>query len=486
MLNPGETANLVISLENEIGWVNAASIIATLETDNPDITITTPNAAYGNIANNSSASATFQFSVDPLISLGDIIFSLNISGFGSGGYQYSNVLTIATQVSLNQQGFPYDTNSELKATQVIIDLDNDGNNEIIMADYFGMVRVISDGVELDNMNFPFDTGDQIWGSISSADLDGDGFEDFVVSSKSGSLYVFDINGLKFQYDADRWLIATPVIGNIDLDSDLEIIVGGYQSPTSSSPLFAINHDGSEVQGFPYIIGEKMKSGVALADIDGNGIQDIIFGTDGDNLYVLLDDLSIAEGFPIDLGSNLRSEPAVLNTGQEQIILIGCANDNFYGINVDGSLRFVVPTGDDIYTSPSFYETSDGIEIYFGSDDGNIYGLDIDGNNLSGYPLSISSGAIVGSVVFSDLNSDGFTDMIVVDDSGKIYGQSLDGQVIQGFPIAHPFPFSSSPQIVDYDGDGDLEVIVGSAGDLVNIDLKLSLIHISEPTRPLYI
>ncbi|MDC1050775.1 dockerin type I domain-containing protein, partial [Candidatus Marinimicrobia bacterium] len=232
-----------------------------------------------------------------------------------------------------------------------------------------------------------------------------------------------------------------------------------------------NHDGSEVQGFPYIIGEKMKSGVALADIDGNGIQDIIFGTDGDNLYVLLDDLSIAEGFPIDLGSNLRSEPAVLNTGQEQIILIGCANDNFYGINVDGSLRFVVPTGDDIYTSPSFYETSDGIEIYFGSDDGNIYGLDIDGNNLSGYPLSISSGAIVGSVVFSDLNSDGFTDMIVVDDSGKIYGQSLDGQVIQGFPIAHPFPFSSSPQIVDYDGDGDLEVIVGSAGDLVNIDLK---------------
>ena len=471
VLNPGETANLIISLENEIGWVNAASIIATLETENPYITIISSNAAYGNIANDNFASASFQFSVDPLIDLGDIEFHLNISGFGSDGFEYSDILSVVTEVSLHQDGFPYDTNSELKAAPVIVDLDNDGDNEIVIADYFGMVRLINDGVEIENDHFPYDTGDQIWGSISSADLDGDGYEDFVVSSKSGYLYIFDINGLKVEYNAERWLIATPVIGNIDADADLEIIVGGYQSPTSSSPLFAINHDGSVVDGFPYIVGEKIKSGVALADIDNNGIQDIIFGTDGDNLYVLLDDLSIADGFPIDLGSNLRSEPAVLDTGNEKIILIGCANNNFYGINEDGTLRFVIPTGDDIYTSPSFYESSTGIEIYFGSDDGNIYGLDINGNNLIGFPISISSGAIVGSVIFSDLNSDGNVDIIAADDSGKIHGLSLDGQIIQGFPINHSFPFSSSPQIVDYDNDGDLEIIVGSAGDLVNIDIK---------------
>ena len=45
--------------------------------------------------------------------------------------------------------------------------------------------------------------------------------DFVVASKSGYVYAFDMNGLKFSYNADRWLIGTPVIGNIDSDSDLD-------------------------------------------------------------------------------------------------------------------------------------------------------------------------------------------------------------------------------------------------------------------------
>ena len=87
-----------------------------------------------------------------------------------------------------------------------------------------------------------------------------------------------------------------MIGNIDDDEELEIVVGGYESPTSTSPLFAINHDGSDVEGFPYIVGEKIKAGVAIADMDDNGIDDIIFGTDSDNLHVLLDDLTYDQNF----------------------------------------------------------------------------------------------------------------------------------------------------------------------------------------------
>jgi len=43
--------------------------------------------------------------------------------------------------------------------------------------------------------------------------------------------------------------------------------------------------------------------------------------------------------------------------------------------------------------------------------------------------------------------------------------------IDYFPINYQFPFASSPQISDLDLDGDLEVIVGSTGDLVIIDVK---------------
>ena len=51
-------------------------------------------------------------------------------------------------------------------------------------------------------------------------------------------------------------------------------------------------------------------------MDDNGIDDIVFGSDGDNLHVLLmgldDNVTVAPGFPLDLVNNLRSEPAILD------------------------------------------------------------------------------------------------------------------------------------------------------------------------------
>ena len=474
ILNPGETGNLYVNLENESGWVNATSVNAVLSTNNDLVTVIEENATYGNITNGSSISESFRISVDPMIALGDISFTLSLSGFGDSGYVYTNEINFTIEVSLFQEGFPYDTNSELRAVPVVIDLDNDNINEIVIADYFGMVRLFQNNQEVENDTFPFDTGDQIWGSVSSADVDLDGLLDFAIASKSGHLYLFDINGLKFDYNADRWLIGTPVIGNVDSDPELEIIVGSYQSPTSSSPLIAVNHDGTDVNGYPYVIGEKIKSGVAVADMDGNGVDDIIFGTDGDNLYVLMDDLTIAPGFPVDLGNNIRSEPAVLDIGDEKIILSGCQNDNFYAVNFsDASLRFVIPTGDDVFGSASFYEDNTGVKIFFGSDDGNVYAVDVDGNNVDGFPLNITSGGVVGSIVFSDLNNDGFVEMVVADDIGNLFAQDMNGQSVHGFPINHLFQFSNSPQVMDYDNDGDLEVICGTVGDLVIIDNKYS-------------
>ena len=81
------------------------------------------------------------------------------------------------------------------------------------------------------------------------------------------------------------MIGTPVIGNLDDDEQLEVVVGSYSSPTSSNELYAVNYDGSLVEGYPYALGEKIKAGAAIADMNDNGQDDIIFGTDSDNIYV---------------------------------------------------------------------------------------------------------------------------------------------------------------------------------------------------------
>tara|TARA_B100001094_G_C18176422_1_gene798141 strand:+ start:226 stop:2259 length:2034 start_codon:yes stop_codon:yes gene_type:complete len=475
VLNPGESFNLDFNISNNSFYLDASNITVSITDDsNVDFNVNEFNLGNLNVNDNLDFSIIGSVEEDAVLDVHnyDVLITSSFIDLDGNSQIFEKVFSFDIDVNLFQNNFPFDIDSEVRSSPVIADFNNDGDNEIVLADYGGFVRIYNDGYEVENNNFPYDVGDQIWGSVASADLDLDGFLDFVVTSKSGYIYVFDFNGLKYSYNADRWLIASPVLGNIDNDEDLEIIVGGYQGPTSSSPLFAINYDGTVVDGFPYIIGEKIKSGVAVADMNDNGVDDIIFGTDDDNLYVLLDNLTIAPGFPINLGDKIQSEPSVLDLGNEKIIFTGNKDNNFYAINYsDASIRFVIPTEDDVFTSASFKQSLNGVEIYFGSDDGSIYGIDIYGNLIDGFPISLSSGGIVGSIVFADLDNDQNLDLIAADDAGMIFAYNENGNSLPSFPISYQFPFSSSPMIIDYDFDGDLEIVCGSTGDLVVIDNK---------------
>ncbi len=139
---------------------------------------------------------------------------------------------------------------------------------LIFGDYNGLIHILNlDGSEWLDENFPFDTGNQIWGAVAGADMDGDGLTDIAVVSKSKHFYLLDKNGLKVDFDSEKYLLGTPAIGNLDGDSDLEVVFSGY---SSGNMVWALNPDGSAVEGFPLDLGEKVKIGVALADFNGNG------------------------------------------------------------------------------------------------------------------------------------------------------------------------------------------------------------------------
>ena len=91
-------------------------------------------------------------------------------------------------------------------------------------------------------------------------------------------------------------------------------------------------------------------------------MDIVFGTDGENLWLIYDDLTVADGFPVSAGGDFRTAPAVLDLNGEKIILAGSRDNSFYGVNSDGSIRFQVETGDDINTSAGFVDTGNEIGI----------------------------------------------------------------------------------------------------------------------------
>ena len=82
---------------------------------------------------------------------------------------YTKDVSFFVDVSLNQAGFPVST-AEFRSSPLVIDLDGDGDVEIIAGDNNGYVHIYNaDGSEVEDDTFPFDSGNQIWGSAAAAE-----------------------------------------------------------------------------------------------------------------------------------------------------------------------------------------------------------------------------------------------------------------------------------------------------------------------------
>jgi len=471
--NPGETVNLHFSLINESTLLSAENLIGELSTDAP-ITIIEPVIQFGDsIAPGEVLDAEVQIIIDPGISLGDVEFTLTLTADYTdnlgNALQYSGEFPAIMNVSLNQAGWPLYIGNQVWSSPAIVDINSDGEYEIIFGDYSGLLHVVSlDGTEIDG--FPFDLGNQIWSSPAVADIDNDGDIEIVVGSKNKHLFVLNADGtIQVDYYAAQYLMGTPALGNIDGDDELEIVFGGY---SSSGKLFAINPDGTDIGGFPYQLGEKIQRGVALADFNENGKVDIVCGTDNENIYLIYDDLTVANGFPFTAGHDFRTAPSVLQLESgEKIILAGSKDNNFYAINEDGSQRFMIEANADISTTAGVVDVEGvGPVIFFGSDDGFLYAVRSTGEPVEGWPKDLGSG-VVSSPCFADLDGDGEAEIVSATDAGDLFAFHLDGSEYTNFPISYEYPFSSSSTLLDIDLDGDIEIIIGTTASLVNIDVK---------------
>ena len=471
VLNPGESALIHLSLNVASGPSNAENVVGMLSSELDWVHFSPSTIDIGSLPENGTmVEIETTISLDDIGELSTAIFSFNLyAEFDDDdtAIEYNDEFNFELEITLNQAGFPIESN-EIRSSPLVIDLDNDGLKEIILGDYNGVIHIYNaDGSEWINSIFPFDTGGQIWGSPAGVDLDGDNMLDVVIASKSKHLYIFDAFGLKLDYETELYLIGTPAIGNLDDDDDLEIVFTGY---SSNNKLFVINVDGSDVSGFPFELGEKAKAGPALADFNNNGRDDIVLGTDDDHIYLILDDGTVAPGFPFVSGNKIQTAPSILEINGEMTILAGCNDYNLYAVNSEGSLSFSYMSEDKIQASPSFLEINGEAAVFFGNNSGYIHGLYMSGTPLPGWPILIN-GDIEGSVIFSDLDGDGEAEVVAVSNTGELSAFYLNGSPYPHFPMLNGSPFKGSPMIIDLDDDDDLEIMGGSANNLAVIDVK---------------
>ncbi|MFQ6610241.1 MAG: M6 family metalloprotease domain-containing protein, partial [Fidelibacterota bacterium] len=470
--NPGEFGGLSFTLHNPTPG-SVSNLTGEFSTTDPFITLENTAMEFGDIGpfGYSAGLSELVVSIDENAPLGSHFVQVDLLG-SSGGDEFTQLLVIDFDIQIYQAGFPIVLENKVISSPLVVDLDNNNTGEIIFGDYSGLLNVVySDGTPVDG-EWPFDTGDQIWGAPAAADIDLDGEIEIIVISKSKHLFILSPNGtVETDYNANQFLIGTPSIGNIDDDDELEIV---FVSMASTSHLFAINPDGSDVEGFPLPINEKVYESVALTDFNGNGKADMVFGTDNNHLWLIYDNGETADGFPFTTGGKIRTSPVVfdLESDGQLEILFGCDDQFVYLLTDDGEIIFNYPTGAVVRSSPSILETNSNLILFFGADNGYLFAVDGFGNDLPGWPLLIDQ-QLRSNSVFADLNDDGNPEIITSGKTGSIFVHQLDGTSYPYFPMSVGFNLECSPIVADTDIDGDLELITGTDHGITAIDIKSS-------------
>jgi hypothetical protein len=119
-------------------------------------------------------------------------------------------------------------------------------------------------------------------SPALADLDGDGRLDIVLGTSrtggvgdSACVYVFSDGGIVrpgWPAYAEGDFESSPVIGDIDGDGEMEVIIG-----CTDCRVYAYNRDGSRLSGWPRRVTREVYSTPVLSDLDADGDVEVAVG-----------------------------------------------------------------------------------------------------------------------------------------------------------------------------------------------------------------
>ena len=150
VINPGETISLIINFEIPANWyVGGEDIFITISANEDYIELENDELFVGEM----QPGDEYENSDDPII----ISFNENTP---PDDYQInlaieSNIIqnfTISLDVSLQQFGFPLEISSMIKSSPLIMDINNDGSNEVIFGDYSGIIHVFNNDIPNSSIN----------------------------------------------------------------------------------------------------------------------------------------------------------------------------------------------------------------------------------------------------------------------------------------------------------------------------------------------
>ena len=124
--------------------------------------------------------------------------------------------------------FSFDTGDDIRGGISISDINDDGLIELIFSGYDDLLHVWSPTQSQELEGWPFDLGENSLSEPLTVDLDNDGDLEIIAANKNGMLYIFHHDAShfgSFPITLGGAVESTPVISDLDRDGDYEIAIG---------------------------------------------------------------------------------------------------------------------------------------------------------------------------------------------------------------------------------------------------------------------
>lgn len=273
--------------------------------------------------------------------------------------------------------------------------------------------------------------------------------------------------------------------DLENDGDMEIIAG-----STDGILYAWDHLGNDLTGWPITLPAPVQSKVAIGDLDNDGDREVVAAARNGYVYAYHHDASAVSGWPqnangvlgliaptlfdLDRDGDLEVIMVQMQSGQPGHVYVWHHNGQVYtGWPKDMDYLGVATAAVADIDNDSLFEIV-ALSYY------SVYVWDQNGNPEPGWPkLNVAGGMSYAQAVLADL--DGNDDLEVLH-SYYSGGQNYvgiyhhDGSVFASWPQTYPGPQTyTMPVTADLDGDEDLEIFGG--GHVIG-GLSLSARHVS--------